>query len=173
LQVLACAVMAALTDMDGQATYKGIYLGAMSALVRAYSSLCTRRPTRARNSLMFVPRCLTSSCLHLVCGPPQKNDYGHGQGKTALHMVKAVAVLIDRLRRDDAGKGGAAAAHADADAVHMPLVATARPDPPCEVNCVAWRPGGGEGGERVLAAACDDGCVRVWRVAGVQEGEAG
>jgi WD40 repeat protein len=67
----------------------------------------------------------------------------------------------------------AGAAPADVDAVHMPLVATARPDPPCEVNCVAWRPGGGEAGERVLAAACDDGRVRVWRVAGVQEGEAG
>lgn len=45
-------------------------------------------------------------------------------------------------------------------AVHMPLVAAASPEPPCEVNCVRWRPGGG----RLVAGACDDGKVRVWRV---------
>lgn len=102
--------MAALNDMDGRPAYKGIYLGALSALVRLFArfdplgrakcNVCTTAPHTEPACALNVAR--------------QKNDYSHGQGKTSLHVVKALAVLIDRLRRADEQEAGAAA-QADAD----------------------------------------------------------
>ena len=46
----------------------------------------------------------------------------------------------------------------------LELAAEARPLPPCEVNCVKWRPGKRKKDPPMLAAACDDGVVRLWRL---------
>jgi len=48
------------------------------------------------------------------------------------------------------------------EATRLPLVAAASPSPPCEVNCVRWCPTD----PGLLAAACDDGAVRLWRLGG-------
>ena len=44
----------------------------------------------------------------------------------------------------------------------LDLAAEAHPHPTCEVNSVAWHPSD----PGLLAAACDDGGVRLWRWAG-------
>ena len=48
--------------------------------------------------------------------------------------------------------------------VLLELAAEARPLPPCEVNCVKWRRGRKRKDHPMLAAACDDGVVRLWRL---------
>ena len=60
-------------------------------------------------------------------------------------------------------KGAAAMATREGEAV-LELVAEARPSPPCEVNCVKWRRGLKRADPPMLAAACDDGTVRLWRL---------
>lgn len=46
------------------------------------------------------------------------------------------------------------------EAARLPLVAVGSPTPRCEVNCVRWCPAD----PGLLAAACDDGRVRLWRL---------
>lgn len=48
--------------------------------------------------------------------------------------------------------------------VILELAAEARPSPHCEVNCVKWRPKRRKSEPPMLAAACDDGVVRLWRL---------
>ena len=54
--------------------------------------------------------------------------------------------------------------------VVLELAAEIRASPPCEVNCVKWRRGRKKGDPPMLAAACDDGVVRLWSL---QEEEGG
>ena len=52
----------------------------------------------------------------------------------------------------------------------LELAAETRPLPPSEVNCVKWRPRRRNKNEApMLAAACDDGVVRLWRL--MEEGD--
>lgn len=46
----------------------------------------------------------------------------------------------------------------------LELAAEAKPSPPCEVNCVRWRPRRSRREPSVLAAACDDGVVRLFKL---------
>ena len=80
---------------------------------------------------------------------------------------------------DDEGEAGggektsaaAVATSGGGETAVLELVAEARPSPPCEVNCVKWRRGRKKTDPPVLAAACDDGVVRLWRLVGEGGGE--
>ena len=52
----------------------------------------------------------------------------------------------------------------EGDEMVLELAAEARPLPPSEVNCVKWRPRRSKKDPPMLAAACDDGVVRLWRL---------
>lgn len=73
---------------------------------------------------------------------------------------------------DGGEKKGAAATTTREEEAVLELVAEARPSPPCEVNCVKWRRGLKKTDPPVLAAACDDGTVRLWRLSEVGGGGA-
>jgi cytosolic iron-sulfur protein assembly protein CIAO1 len=72
------------------------------------------------------------------------------------------AVRLWEETEDAEGGGGGAGS--------LVQVASAAASPPTEVNGLAWCPAGRDGG-CLLAAACDDGVVRVWRVVEDEEEE--
>ena len=86
--------------------------------------------------------------------PPAAEDGGEEEGEEAGREGGEEAEREGGGEEEEEGGGG----------VVLELAAEARPSPPCEVNCVKWRPRRRKNDLPMLAAACDDGVVRLWRL---------